>query len=179
MDSEGNSDNGGNFDIPAGGAAERSRGYQSIASRLFQFALSSTQPQQQAPVALTAQAQLSQHESYSRLREQLFPSRPGPPAPTNAHRRVPRPSSQPRHLTTMHPSFRTKAVCELGCNSCHTSICKRGMKAILLADTSVSRFLCRSTLRFNESSYGESRSPTPLPSNDRARFAPFARASNE
>lgn len=42
------------------------------------------------------------------------------------------------NIATMHPSFRSKTVCQLGCNFCQLDICKRGMKAILLADTSVS-----------------------------------------
>lgn len=41
------------------------------------------------------------------------------------------------NIAAMHPSFRSKAVCELGCSFCEVEICKRGMRAILLADTSV------------------------------------------
>ncbi|KAJ3397683.1 Protein fam72a [Chytriomyces hyalinus] len=37
----------------------------------------------------------------------------------------------------MHPSFRSKIVCQLSCRYCIQPICKRGMKAILLADTRV------------------------------------------
>jgi len=40
-------------------------------------------------------------------------------------------------VAAMHPSFRSKAVCQLGCTFCEVEICKRGMRAILLADTSV------------------------------------------
>ena len=38
---------------------------------------------------------------------------------------------------SVHPSFRTKAVCTLNCKFCCRNICDRGMKAILLADTRV------------------------------------------
>ncbi|KAI8621769.1 protein FAM72 [Chytriomyces sp. MP71] len=37
----------------------------------------------------------------------------------------------------MHPSFRSKTVCQLSCKYCVQPICTRGMKAILLADTRV------------------------------------------
>merc|ERR1719354_684468 len=36
---------------------------------------------------------------------------------------------------SIHPQFRSKAVCSLSCNHCATDICRRGMKAILLGDT--------------------------------------------
>lgn len=38
-----------------------------------------------------------------------------------------------------HP-FMSKTVCELSCKHCTTTICRRGMKAILLADTAVELF---------------------------------------
>jgi FAM72 protein len=38
---------------------------------------------------------------------------------------------------SVHPSFRSKSVCCLHCKYCEQSICDRGMKAILLADTRV------------------------------------------
>ncbi|KAI8902915.1 protein FAM72 [Globomyces pollinis-pini] len=38
---------------------------------------------------------------------------------------------------SIHPQFRSKAVCELNCQHCSTLICSRGMKAILLGDTKV------------------------------------------
>ncbi|KAI8926085.1 FAM72 protein-domain-containing protein, partial [Entophlyctis helioformis] len=38
---------------------------------------------------------------------------------------------------SIHPSFRSKSVCQLECRFCGQGICKRGMKAILLADTRV------------------------------------------
>ncbi|KAJ3199524.1 Protein fam72a, partial [Clydaea vesicula] len=41
---------------------------------------------------------------------------------------------------SIHPNFRAKAVCRLGCKYCSQDICKRGMKAILLADTRVELF---------------------------------------
>lgn len=37
----------------------------------------------------------------------------------------------------MHPTFRKKYVVQLECRSCGKVLCKRGMKAILLADTAV------------------------------------------
>ncbi|KAI8913476.1 FAM72 protein-domain-containing protein [Gorgonomyces haynaldii] len=41
---------------------------------------------------------------------------------------------------SVHPSFRSKAVCQLNCKFCNIAICHRGMKAILLADTRVELF---------------------------------------
>lgn len=41
--------------------------------------------------------------------------------------------------TGRHP-FMSKTVCELSCKHCCTTICRRGMKAILLADTAVELF---------------------------------------
>ncbi|KAG5458115.1 MAG: hypothetical protein BJ554DRAFT_1727 [Olpidium bornovanus] len=38
---------------------------------------------------------------------------------------------------SMHPQFRSKAVCKLTCVACEATVCSRGMKAILLADTRV------------------------------------------
>eukprot|EP00918_Siedleckia_nematoides_P012308 GHVU01026986.1.p1 GENE.GHVU01026986.1~~GHVU01026986.1.p1 ORF type:complete len:159 (+),score=6.76 GHVU01026986.1:214-690(+) len=38
---------------------------------------------------------------------------------------------------SLHPSFRKKPVVELDCKYCGNCLCSRGMKAILLADTSV------------------------------------------
>ncbi|KAJ3186067.1 Protein fam72a [Gaertneriomyces sp. JEL0708] len=50
-------------------------------------------------------------------------------------------SQQENHTpAATHPSFRTKAVYELDCNYCGQHICKRGMKAILLADTTIELF---------------------------------------
>ncbi|KAI8809697.1 FAM72 protein-domain-containing protein [Cladochytrium replicatum] len=39
--------------------------------------------------------------------------------------------------TSVRPQFRSKVVCELACRHCQVIVCKRGMKAILLADTNV------------------------------------------
>ncbi|OAJ38049.1 hypothetical protein, variant [Batrachochytrium dendrobatidis JEL423] len=41
---------------------------------------------------------------------------------------------------SIHPQFRSKAVCTLNCRHCTTVICNRGMKAILLGDTRVELF---------------------------------------
>jgi hypothetical protein len=38
------------------------------------------------------------------------------------------------------PQFRSKVVCVLECKHCTTEVCKRGMKAILLADINVELF---------------------------------------
>jgi hypothetical protein len=101
---------------------------QSIASRLFQFALNGTQSQPEP-------------ESYTRLRDQLFPSNIIP-----TRTRITTPNGRRQEYTrqrsnaSMHPSFRSKAVCKLECSFCDRTICSRGMKAILLADTSVLLF---------------------------------------
>jgi hypothetical protein len=42
---------------------------------------------------------------------------------------------------SVHPSFRSKAVCSLQCRHCGQGICGRGMKAILLSDTRVIFYL--------------------------------------
>ncbi|XP_002740308.1 protein FAM72A-like [Saccoglossus kowalevskii] len=39
-----------------------------------------------------------------------------------------------------HPAFKTKPVQELLCKFCENCVCRRGMKAILLADTNVELF---------------------------------------
>ena len=49
------------------------------------------------------------------------------------HVAVPSPGTS----ASVHPSFRSKAVCALGCRFCRKDICRRGMKAILLSDTRV------------------------------------------
>jgi hypothetical protein len=41
---------------------------------------------------------------------------------------------------SVHPQFRAKSVCMLHCTHCTTSLCKRGMKAILLGNTRVELF---------------------------------------
>ncbi|KAJ3190780.1 Protein fam72a, partial [Dinochytrium kinnereticum] len=46
-------------------------------------------------------------------------------------------ANTPTATTSVHPSFRSKSVCKLNCKFCIQQICKRGMKAILLADTRV------------------------------------------
>jgi hypothetical protein len=38
---------------------------------------------------------------------------------------------------TIHPQFRSKAVCSLFCCHCDTNLCERGMRAILLGNTSI------------------------------------------
>ncbi|ORX89805.1 hypothetical protein K493DRAFT_288849 [Basidiobolus meristosporus CBS 931.73] len=43
------------------------------------------------------------------------------------------------------PHFRRKTVCILSCNACRTTVCQRGMKAILLADTRVELYSTDST----------------------------------
>lgn len=37
----------------------------------------------------------------------------------------------------LHSQFHSKVVCQLSCKSCDSLLCRRGMKAILLADTKV------------------------------------------
>ncbi|KAJ1534815.1 Protein fam72a, partial [Nowakowskiella sp. JEL0078] len=39
--------------------------------------------------------------------------------------------------TSVRPQFRSKIVCQLACKYCQVPVCRRGMKAILLADTNV------------------------------------------
>ena len=43
----------------------------------------------------------------------------------------------PIERTATRPQFRSKAVCQLNCRYCSQDVCKRGMKAILLADMAV------------------------------------------
>lgn len=45
-----------------------------------------------------------------------------------------------RSAPNIRPQFRTKIVCNLNCTHCHVGVCRRGMKAILLADTNVELF---------------------------------------
>eukprot|EP00833_Pecoramyces_ruminatium_P003135 jgi/Orpsp1_1/1177167/evm.model.c7180000060442.1 len=47
-------------------------------------------------------------------------------------------SSRPNYSSSsLHSSFKSKSVCQLNCRYCHGVLCRRGMKAILLADTRV------------------------------------------
>jgi hypothetical protein len=41
---------------------------------------------------------------------------------------------------SIHPQFRSKAVCNLFCSHCASNLCQRGMRAILLGNTSVELF---------------------------------------
>ena len=41
----------------------------------------------------------------------------------------------------VRPQFRSKVVCLINCKHCKTLVCKRGMKAILLADMNVIIFI--------------------------------------
>jgi hypothetical protein len=41
---------------------------------------------------------------------------------------------------SIHPQFRSKAVCNLFCSHCSSNLCQRGMRAILLGNTSVELF---------------------------------------
>nr|KAJ3423250.1 Protein fam72a [Polyrhizophydium stewartii] len=41
---------------------------------------------------------------------------------------------------SVHPQFRSKAVCELFCRHCESRMCKRGMRAILLGNTEIELF---------------------------------------
>ncbi|KAJ3107642.1 Protein fam72a [Phlyctochytrium planicorne] len=50
---------------------------------------------------------------------------------------APPPAPASSSTSSVHPSFRSKSVCKLQCKFCVQQICKRGMKAILLADTRV------------------------------------------
>lgn len=51
----------------------------------------------------------------------------------------------------VHPNFRQKNVCTITCKFCQGGICKRGMKAILLADTRVELFSTdRIPAKYNE-----------------------------
>jgi hypothetical protein len=55
-----------------------------------------------------------------------------PPYDFNMMRR-----DQPR---VSRPQFRSKVVCVLDCKHCQSEVCRRGMKAILLADMNVELF---------------------------------------
>ncbi len=45
-----------------------------------------------------------------------------------------------QQVQQMRPQFRSKVVCVLTCKHCESVVCKRGMKAILLADMNVRHF---------------------------------------
>ena len=40
----------------------------------------------------------------------------------------------------IHPTFRRKVVYNLECSSCGSTLCRRGMQAVLLADTKTEMF---------------------------------------
>ncbi|KAL6618544.1 hypothetical protein LY90DRAFT_455775 [Neocallimastix californiae] len=47
-------------------------------------------------------------------------------------------ASRPNYNSnSLHSSFKSKSVCQLNCRYCQGILCRRGMKAILLADTRV------------------------------------------
>lgn len=49
-------------------------------------------------------------------------------------------NSQPQEeedIQSMYQHFQSKAVCKLNCTHCESKVCVRGMKAMLLADTSI------------------------------------------
>ena len=48
--------------------------------------------------------------------------------------------SRPTERAQSRPQFRSKVVCLLSCKHCEVEVCKRGMKAILLADMNVELF---------------------------------------
>ena len=50
------------------------------------------------------------------------------------------PAVDARANSSTRPQFRTKVVCELSCKYCQRGVCRRGMKAILLADMAVELF---------------------------------------
>ncbi|KAJ3321560.1 hypothetical protein HDV06_004096 [Boothiomyces sp. JEL0866] len=105
---------------------------ESMASRLYQFALSSTRSTQ------SRQTNRRIDENISRYRlpaEQRSPLSSSAMAQILRRNRIPVANRTSRQIASMHPSFRTKTVCYIGCGYCHQNICKRGMKAILLADT--------------------------------------------
>jgi hypothetical protein len=47
---------------------------------------------------------------------------------------------QPEPRMQNRPQFRSKAVCVLDCKHCDSEVCRRGMKAILLADMNIELF---------------------------------------
>jgi hypothetical protein len=55
---------------------------------------------------------------------------PAATAAVTARTRLPTPPS-------IHPQFKSKAVCKLYCKFCKAPVCNRGMKAILLGNTKV------------------------------------------
>jgi len=48
-----------------------------------------------------------------------------------------RSSNRQSSSNNLHSQFHSKIVCQLYCKSCDVTLCRRGMKAILLADTKV------------------------------------------
>lgn len=60
-------------------------------------------------------------------RSSLDTSRPNPPGSGTVN-------------PSIHPQFRSKAVCSMYCNHCSTNLCQRGMRAILLGNTAVELF---------------------------------------
>ncbi|KAJ3334706.1 hypothetical protein HDU91_002585, partial [Kappamyces sp. JEL0680] len=137
----------------------------SITSRLFQFALSGNQSINTPPSHQAVQLEQLETYNRLRetlFPQTSIPGRSANPravaSPSRLHQlaqsaaanhsttNLPLPVAVRRNLTnsqplrsnvaTMHPSFRSKPVCQLGCSFCDVEICQRGMKAILLADTS-------------------------------------------
>lgn len=134
-----------------------------VASRLLDFAMSSSfgnnilrnaaaanSVAPRTPAAVTStdiprqlQRQMSQVTRVTRQNSQRSPFQANPQISTYTESLITA-ARQPQFRTTrgfpsasIHPSFRSKAVCCLECKYCDQKICDRGMKAILLADTRV------------------------------------------
>ncbi|KAJ3382214.1 Protein fam72a, partial [Entophlyctis sp. JEL0112] len=95
----------------------------------------SLQPYEHALLAVMSQQQQAPPHAALQI------TRPRNPVPEQLHT-PPEPATPPppparRTAPALHPSFMSKTVCQLSCRFCVQTICARGMKAILLADTRV------------------------------------------
>ncbi|KAJ3373421.1 Protein fam72a [Allomyces arbusculus] len=92
-----------------------------------------------SPTATAAEAaQLYYHHQQTTTAIGYIPVRELPPGASSLRPApVPAPAVPDTSVAHLHPQFRSKPVCDLLCRHCTRTIGKRGMKAILLADTKV------------------------------------------
>lgn len=111
------------FNISRNGNIATSRPSAGLAP--LRAAANETAPRSRSQIGRLFDLRLASQSGVSRLR--------GPQVWANSQQ-----ASQ--RIASLHPSFMSKEVCMLNCKFCETTICQRGMKAILLADTRIELF---------------------------------------
>jgi hypothetical protein len=121
-------------------ALSRRNAVQHSALRLRQAAAQALARSHQARTSRSSLDSTSTSNSVSSSQMSRITSRSNAPRNSNllATNRLPLAANP-----TIHPQFRSKAVCSLFCNHCASSLCERGMRAILLGNTAVELYSVR------------------------------------